>query len=102
MSKEQLDQQAQQGPTGQATAAQDDGFVEGLPPALHAQVLAIRPGDAKALADMIGMYRETFATQILAAAARAPQLGNAVVQRAIKLADQRTLPDIAPGVLGSG
>ena len=103
MSKEQLDQQAQHDGNGQdAAAARGDGFVDGLPPGVHAQLQAIRPGDAQALAQLLNMYRETFATQILAAAARAPQLGNAVVQRAIKLADQRTLPDIAPGVMGHG
>lgn len=101
MSKEQAEQQAQHDGSGQdAAAARGDGLVDGLPPGVHAQLQAVRPGDAQALAELLKMYRESFATQILAAAA--PQLGNAVVQRAIKLADQRHLPTIAPGVMGHG
>ena len=103
MSKAELsDREGQHDAGAHAPGATSDGLVDGLPAALHAQVMAIRPGDARALADLVGMFRESFAPQILALAAGTPHLGNALVQRAIKMSETRTMPDIAPGVLGHG
>lgn len=101
MSRAQLTEpEGQRDAAAPDAAASNDGLVDGLPAPLHAQVMAIRPGDAKALAELLSMFRESFGPQILALAARAPQLGNATVHRAIKLSEQRTLPDVAPGSLG--
>jgi len=100
MSRAQLTEPQGQRDAAAPDAASNDGLIDGLPAPLHAQVMAIRPGDAKALAELISMFRESFAPQILAVAARTPHLGNATVQRAIKLSEHRTLPDVAPGSLG--
>jgi hypothetical protein len=98
MSKEQLTEQQGQGQQDAATrdAGGNDGFVEGLPAPLHAKVMAVPPGDANALGLLLKEYGpSSFGRQILAVAART--LGNAVVQRAIKIAETRSRPTVAPG-----
>ena len=83
MSREQLtEQQSQQDTAGPEAAPQN---THGLPPALHAQVMRLGPGDAQALRDLLTLY-PVFSSGILAVAA--PHVGNAAVQRAIAMVQQ--------------
>jgi len=86
MSREQLtDQQSQQDTAGPEAAPQN---THGLPPALHAQVMRLGPGDAQALRDLLTLY-PVFSSGILAVAA--PHMGNAAVQRAIAMVQQNAV-----------
>ncbi|HEX7837785.1 MAG TPA: hypothetical protein VF469_09995 [Kofleriaceae bacterium] len=79
------EQEAQQSDAGLDARSADD--VQGLPPRIHQQVMAIKPGPgaAEALADLMDAFDGVFAQRVAAVAARAPQLGNALVQDAIKI-----------------
>lgn len=85
MSKEQLtDQQTEVGVVAQNTTAVAQ--TQGLPPHIYARVVALGPADSPALTDLLILY-PGFTPRILAAAA--PLVGNAAVQRAISMAQQR-------------
>lgn len=78
MSRDQLTEaRADREPGESALAAAAD---HGLPPALHARVNALGPGDAQALSELVTSHSSA-ATRILAAASRT--MGLAAVQRAI-------------------
>ncbi len=95
MSREQLtDQQAQVGSAEQQTATPDR--THGLPPHVYAQVTVLGPADAPALADLLTLY-QALSVRILTVAA--PQVGNACVQRAITIAQNRSKTQSAPGTL---
>ena len=95
MSREQLtDQQAQVGSAEQETAAPDR--THGLPPHVYAQVTGLGPADAPALADLLTLY-QALSVRILTVAA--PQVGNACVQRAITIAQNRSKAQGKPGTL---
>jgi hypothetical protein len=90
MSREQVTaQEAEQTEVTTDAASAED--VQGLPPRIYRQVIAIKhgPGDAEALADLMGAFDGVFAQRIAAVAARSPHLGNALVQDAIKLSEAR-------------
>jgi hypothetical protein len=95
MSKEQLTDQAQVGTVAPDTAGPDQ--THGLPPHVYAQVTALGPGDAAALADLLTLYAG-LTPRILAVAA--PQVGNAAVQRAI--AQSKSRAQGKPGALSQG
>ena len=81
MTREQVSEQQQDQEHGPQSA--DDGFVGGVPAHLYNQVVALKPGDAQGLANLLSIFGSTYAPKILEIAAS--RLGNAVVQRAIQL-----------------
>jgi hypothetical protein len=86
MSKEQLtEQQVQVGPDAREPAAPDQ--THGLPPHVYAQAMRLGPADAPALADLLTLYPD-LSERILSVAA--PQVGNAAVQRAITMAQNKS------------
>ena len=95
MSKEQLTDHAQVGTVARDTAGPDQ--THGLPPHVYAQVTALGPGDAAALAELLTLYAG-LTPRILAVAA--PQMGNAAVQRAI--AQSKSKAQGKPGALSQG
>jgi hypothetical protein len=98
MSKEQLtEQQAQVGTAERETATPDQ--THGLPPHVYAQVMGLGPGDAPALADLLILYAG-LSTRILTVAA--PHVGNAAVQRAITIAQNKSEARGRPGALNQG
>lgn len=98
MIREQVsEQEAQQNDAASDKSAED---VQGLPPRIYGQVMAIKPGPgaAEALADLMNAFDGVFAQRVAAAAARAPHLGNAIVQDAIKISQARaSARPAAPG-----
>jgi hypothetical protein len=86
MSREQLtDQQFQEG-TGTSGATKDE--THGLPPALHAQVERLGPGDVRGLRDLLTLY-STFSQGILAVASH--RMSMAAVKQAIALTEQNVV-----------
>ncbi|TMQ14387.1 MAG: hypothetical protein E6J91_15415 [Deltaproteobacteria bacterium] len=98
MSKEQLTEQQAQVGGGEAAAPAVDQ-TQGLPAHVYAQVIALGPADAPALADLLILY-SGFTSRILAVAA--PQVGNAAVQRAIAIAQRKQSTRGRPGSLNDG
>jgi hypothetical protein len=97
MSKEQLtEQQADVGTATAETAAVDQ--TQGLPPHVYAQVAALGPADAAALADLLVLY-PGFTQRILSVAA--PQVGNAAVQRGISIAQAKQNARGTPGAMNN-
>lgn len=97
MSKEQLtEQQADVGTATGETAAVDQ--TQGLPPHVYAQVAALGPADAPALADLLVLY-PGFTQRILSVAA--PQVGNAAVQRAIAITHAKQNARGTPGAMNN-
>ena len=92
MSREQLTDQ-QQGQTDQQTAAAEKDDEYGLPPALHGQVMRLGPNDAQALADLLTLM-PMFSRGILSLASH--HMGNAAIQRAIAIQQQRASTRGAP------
>jgi hypothetical protein len=84
------EQEAQQSDVAPDARSAED--VQGLPPRVYQQVMAIKPGPgaAEALADLMDAFGGVFAQRVAAVAARAPQLGNALVQDAIKISQAHT------------
>jgi hypothetical protein len=97
MSREQLTAQdgQQDSAAPDARSAED---VQGLPPRIYRQVMAIKagPGGAEALAEVMDAFDGVFAERIAAVAARAPHLGNRIVQDAIQLSQARSQARTAP------
>jgi len=91
MSIELTEQQQQQQQEAQQKTPRGPGdeIIQGVPAHLYRQIMAIRPGDAQALAQLLSLFGSTFAPNILEIAAGAPQLGNSVVQAAIRIASGR-------------
>ncbi|HMG22191.1 MAG TPA: hypothetical protein VK607_12760 [Kofleriaceae bacterium] len=105
MSREQLtEQEGQQDEAAQDAKSAED--VQGLPPRIYRQVMAIKqgPGDAEALAELMAAFDGVFADRIAAVAARAPHLGNRLVQAAIQISSraQPAAPEAAPGKMTAG
>jgi hypothetical protein len=85
-----IDQRAPHDAGDPATIAGDD---HGLPPALHARVIALGPAHAPALRHLLITY-PAHSPRILAAAS--PRMGLAAVQRAIGWANQsQAMPPMA-------
>ena len=98
MSKEQLtEQQAEVGGTEREAATPEQ--THGLPPHVYAQVMGLGPGDAAALADMLTLYTD-LSVRILTVAS--PRVGNAAVQRAITIAQNKTRTQGRSGALNQG
>jgi hypothetical protein len=86
MSKEQLtEQQVEVVGTERDSAA--PAQTHGLPPHVYAQVMALGPADAPALADLLTSFPD-LSVRILTVAS--PHMGNAAVQRAITIAQKQS------------
>jgi hypothetical protein len=99
MSREQLTEQETQGASSTETSTEQ---TSGLPPALHAQVLRLRPGDVRGLRDLLTLYTN-FSQEILAVASS--HVGLTTVQKAIALTEQNAVgrpPAMDPKEFGPG